>query len=290
MSFYDLYYDLAVQLNDTEADNLVNTKVWVNWTLRDLANMYEFPQLYKTVTTTGSSYDFDRVKKITTGSVISLFSDDASDIQVATVYGYEISSGKRTYKTEDVTLTGLTTASGAETFSFIDRIELASALSGNLTVADASRTLATGIIGEEQIGNDFKRVIKVNSSGDVKPMTLADRKLQFPNDSSINTKIYTANGSGIDIFGTVGGAVSIVYLQKHPYLINDYDESPIIAYGGVEESDIVECARLGWGVRYEDEQDGVLGKQSYKAKLMEIITEIIPGGDDFRKVEFARRR
>ena len=291
MDFYSLYYDLAVQLNDTASDNLVNTKVWINWTLRDLCNMYEFPELYKTITTTGSSYDFDRVKKLTANSVVSLFSDSASDTQVATIYGSTISSGARTYSTEDVTLTGVTTASGATSFSFVDRIEFASALNGNVSISAQSGVLkGSALIGETEIGNDRKRIIKVDSSGDLRPMSLADRKLKWTNDSSINQKVYTESGSKIDLFSTGGGSVDITYLKKHPYLINDYDESPIIAFGGVEESDIIEAAQLGWGLRFEDEQDGVIGKQRYKTKLMEIIGDIAYGGDDYRQIEQARRR
>jgi len=291
MDFYSLYYDLAVQLNDTASDSLKNTKVWINWTLRDLCNMYEFPELYKTVTTTGTSYDFDRVKKLTANSTVSLFSDSALDTQVATIYGSTISSGARTYSTEDVTLTGVTTASGATSFSFVDRIEFASALNGNVSISAQSGVLkGTALVGESEIGNDHKRVIKVDSSGDLRPMTLADRKLKWTNDSSITDKVYTESGSGIDLFQTGGGTVTITYLKKHPYLINDYDESPVISFGGVEASDIIECARLGWGLRFEDEQDGVVGKQVYKSKLLEIINDIVPGGDDSRRVQQTRRR
>jgi hypothetical protein len=283
-----MYYELGVLLNDTASDNLTRCKEWTNWTLKDLCNMWEFPQLYKTVTVTGSEYDFKRLDKLTASSVVGLVSDSASDIMVATVYGHSISSGVRTYSSEDITLTGAVTASGSTSFDFIERIEFAEALNGNVSVIANSVVKGTALIGEEVIANDFQKVIKVDSTGDVMPMTLADRKLRYTNDSSITEKIYTLNGTKLNLYGT--GSATITYLRKHPLLINDYDESPVIAYGGVMVSDIVEAARLGWGLRFEDEADGLVGKQSYKAKLMEIIAELDTGGDDFKQVRLARYR
>jgi len=288
MSFYDLYFDLAEELNDTATDNLTRTKKWINYTLKDLCNMYEFPALYDTATITGTSYDFDRLSPLTTAATVDLFSSSASDTQVATVYGSIINSGTRTYQSEDVTLTGATTASTTNNFNFIERIELASAAVGQISVASNSALKGVVEIGETKIANDFKRIIKVDASGDVQPMSLADRKLIWTNDSSINRKTYNMSGSTVTFYGT-STSRETTYLKKHPLLINDYDESPIIAYGGVEESDIVEAARLGWGLRFEDEQDGTMGKQMYKQKLAEIIAELTYGGDDKKKVSLTRR-
>lgn len=290
MSFFDLYYDLAVQLNDTADDALANTKVWINWTLRDLCNMYDFPQLYKTITITGSSYDFKRLQPLTSASAVSLFSDNSADTGItATVYGYQLSLGDRTYITENIALNGTATASGSSSFSHIERIELGGTTTGNISIsAQSGKLKGTMLPAETVIANDYKRIVKVDASGDVMPMEYADRKLKWTNDSSIDEKVYTVAGTTINLYG-VSGSKTIVYLTRHPWLINDLDTSPIIDMG-IEDSDLVEAARLGWGLRFEDEADGVMGKQMYKQKLSEIIGEIVFGGDDIQEVAYARRR
>jgi hypothetical protein len=287
--FYDLYYDLAELLNDTASDNLTRCKSWINYTLRDLANIYEHESLYKTMTLTGTSYNFDRLTKLTVLSVVSLFSTTSADTMTATVYGYQLASGVRTWKSENIVVNGTATATGSESFNYIDRIELGSTPVGQITISAQSGQVKGAIMaGETSVANDYKRIIKIDASGDVKPMTLQDRKLKWTTDSSIDEKVYTKEGATITLYGTSTPA-TLTYLTRHPILVEDYDESPLIKSGGVECQDIVEAARLGWGLRFEDEADGVIGKQQYKAKLEEIAGELIAGGDDARSVVLSRR-
>lgn len=287
MPFYSLYYDLAELLNDTESDNLTRCKTWINYTLSDLCKMFQFEELIERVTTTAESYNFKRITPYTSSSVISLVSDATADVQTATVYGYTISSGTRTWATENVALSGTVTASTTTLFSVLDRIELATAASGNISISESSAVHGIILPGETKIANDHQRIIKIDANGDVLPIADRDRLLRFPNDASYDNKYYTLRGSTIYFYGiTTGNRKTMYRYKQHPTLVNDYDESPLF----VQVQDIVEAARLGWGVRFEDEQDGVMGKQIYKQKLGEIIADRVSSSDKLKMVRLNRRR
>lgn len=275
MAFYDQYYDLADQLNDTADDNLARCKRWINWTYRDLANMYNFPELQESVSTTASSYDFKRLTNIKTAATVILISDEGADTDItATVYGYGLAAGVRTYQSENIALLGTATATGSENFSVIDRIELAETL-GNVTVVSGSVTIGTIIAGETKIANDFKKIVVVNANGDVEPMSVKDRKLKYNGDGNINSKIYTQTGSKVTFYGLGGATPTIDYNVKHPWLVDDYDESPLF----IEEADVVDVAWKGWGIRFEDENDGTGWKAQYEATLENIIANATMGSD-----------
>lgn len=274
MAYFDQYFDLAEQLNDTESDNLTRCKKWINWTYRDLTNMYNFPELQESVSTTASSYDFKRIDPIKTAGTVSFISDQGADTSItATIYGYSLSTTTRTYQTENVALLGTATASGSDSFSVIDRIELAETI-GNVTVYVGGVEVATILPGETSIANNFKKIIKVEASGDVIPMSTRDRILKYGTGDTTD-KVYTLTGSTVTFYGLGGATPTIYYQTKHPWLIEDYDESPLF----VEESDIVDAAWMGWGLRFEDEADGTQWKAQYEAKLQEIIGDNARGQD-----------
>jgi len=286
MAFYDLYYDLADQLNDTAIDNLTRCKKWINWTLRDLTNLYDFEELQDSVSTTASSYDFNRLSKITASTTIRLSSDSALDTGItATIFGYNLAGGTRTYLTENVAINGTATASSTSSFSVIDRIELAETV-GNITISDGADALGTILPGETLIANDFEKVIKIDASGDVKPISVRDRLLQFPGDADFDDKYYSIKGSVVTFYNLGGATPTIYYQRKHPLLIEDYDETPL----RVTDSDIVDAAWAGWGLRFEDESDGSQWKAAYKAKLQEIVADSIVGDDLIPRVRMYRRR
>jgi len=284
MAFFDMYYDLADQLNDTADDNLIRTKKWVNWTLRDLVNMFNFPELQQTVTTTADAYNFNRILPIKTASTITFVSNDSSDTAVtATVYGYNLSAKTRTLQSENVALNGTATASTTSNFAFIDRIELAETL-GDVTVSNGTGVISTILAGETVVGNDFKNIIKIDQNADVKPISTEDRLLQFPGDTNFAGKYYTQTGKTVQFYNATG-AKTIVYQRKHPWMINDYEEVALF----IEESDIVDAAWMGWGLRFEDEQGADNWKALYKRKLEEIIGNYNTPSDQVNKVVQSRR-
>lgn len=286
MAYFDMYYNLAENLNDTADDNLTRCKQWINYTLRDLANMYQFEELIESITTTASSYDFKRLKNIKTASTLHLISDATAEATTAQVYGYYLNSTTRTYYCENIVLTGTATANSTYSYNVIDRIELISACAGNITIANGTQDIGTLLPGETKIANDYSRVVKVdNQNGDVTPIADRDRLLKYPGNTNFDAMYYTLRGSDIYFYG-VTSEVTIYKYCKHPWLINDYDTSPLF----IEESDIVEAASLGWGLRFEDEADGTTGKQLYKAKLAEIIGNKCKTTDQVIKIKQSRKR
>ena len=286
MAFYDLYFDLADQLNDTADDNLTRCKKWINWTLRDLTNLYDFEELQDSVTTTASSYDFKRLDKLTSSTTIGMFSNSSADTAItATVFGYNLAGGTRTYQSENVAINGTATASTTNNFSVIDRIETAEAV-GDITVSDGTKELGVILSGETRIANDFEKIIKVDANGDVRPITNRDRLLQFPGDSNFDDKYYTVQGNVVTFYNLGGGTPTIYYQRKHPWMIEDYDEISL----RVTDSDIADAAWAGWGLRFEDESDGSQWKAAYKSKLQEIVADSIMGDDLVPRARSYRRR
>lgn len=286
MAFFDLYYGLAVELNDTADDNLTRCKDWINYTFRDLANMFQFEELIEVIGTTASSYDFNRLKNIKTASTLHLISDSTAEATTATVYGYSLSTTTRTWQSESIVLTGTATGTSTNSYNVIDRIELVSACAGNVTISNGTQLLGTMVVGETKIANNHIKIVEIdNVNGDLTPMSDRDRLLKYPGGTNYDQMIYTIRGSSVYFYGTTS-SVNIYRKIKHPWLVNDYDTSPLF----IEESDIIEAARLGWGLRFEDEQDGLIGKQSYKLKLSEIIANRVQSSDMVTMAKQSRRR
>lgn len=288
MAFLDLYYDLAVLLNDTATDNLTRCKDWINFTLSDLARMYQFEELVKVITTTADNYDFRKISPIKTTATLSFASTFSAEGTTANVYGYSLSGTTRTWQSESVPIVGTASVSTTNSYSVLDRIELITACEGNITVTSGTETISTMYVGESLATNNFNRIIKINAgSQDVIPITDRDRLLKYPSQTDYENYHYVNRGSRVYFYGVGDGVVKSMYVYiNHPKLINDYDESPLF----VPDPDIIEAARLGWGLRFEDEQDGLIGKQSYKAKLSEIVAMRSTPSDIVQMVKQARRR
>ena len=291
--FIELWQGLRDLMHDNATDQSASdAKRFINWTLKDLSNVYEWEFLRGTlqVTATGGSglYDLNVIQQLSATAQALYFQIDASADagSVVTVYGKQVpGSNANVIMTNDaVTMAAGATASGGTTFSHIDHIVKATTSGSVYVTTSASGGDVVAILGanDTYLSNDIQRITKVidqTASSDVIRYDYNTYQKGNPNDSSLGSiEAYDIDFDQKLRLMNISGTPSILILyQRFPkYLMYDQDrtEFPYQFY-----NQIIDACYQGYGLRYQDESDAWNGKVRYKELLNQIVSEWLMGRD-----------
>lgn len=280
--------DLAHENNDSTS--VANMKRFINWTLKDLANEYDWEFLRGEInlTATGGSgvYSIDPILQLSaTAEAIYGQSDATADGgDIIEVFGKSIpgSDADLIYQRDLITLVATATASGGVTFSHIDSIRRVAG-DGTILVTNSSGVvLATLANTDIYVSNDINKVNKLISNTNDKQVKLYDYST-YQKGNPDNSNLGDDSAYDIDHMGqlrlmnvTVNDIFRIIYQREPRYLFNDQDRTE---FKTALYPQIIDACYFGYVARYEDEADGTTLKAAYKAKMGQIIDAWLKGKD-----------
>jgi|ETNvirnome_2_300_1030623.scaffolds.fasta_scaffold01233_7 hypothetical protein len=289
-----LFIEMWAGLRDLMGDNntpgdINDAKRFINWTIRDLSQQYdwEFLRGTKSLTATGGSgvYDLSDIAQISATAETIYVQTDASadDGSIVTIFGKQIAaSSTLNISSDPVTIVATATASGSIVYSHIDSIRKA-ASTGSITVTtSAGGVISTLAASETYKSNDIRKINYITDDSNQKrvhPYDDSTYELGNPNGSSLgNFSAYDLDHeSMLKLFNVDANTVlSIIYQRVPRWLIKDQDRSE---YPESFISKIVNASYEGYGLRYRDQQDATLGKQRYLGLLRDIVSDWLVGKD-----------
>lgn len=293
-----LFIELWAGLRDLMGDNntagdINDAKRFINWTMADLANEYdwEFLRGEQSITATAGSsvYDLSQINQLTaTSETLYVFSDaSADDGSVVTIYGKQIAaSSTLNISSDPITIIGTATATGGIAYSHIDSIRK-NTTNGSVTVVTSTGgAVATLTANETYISNDLNKINFVVDTTNDKRIIPYDRST-YERGNPDGSNLGSYSGYDIDhegklrLFNVDANTILNVIYQRIPrWLINDSDRSE---FPRIFDSKIINAAYEGYGLRYRDQQDAQIGKQRYKALLQDIVESWVSGKDTPRQ-------
>ena len=183
--------------------------------------------------------------------------------------------------TDIITVIGSATATGGTTFSHISNLQRASGSGDFFVYTSTGGLIATLGEGETYLSNDVRKINRIvdrSNDRDVQRYDYNNYQKGNPNDSNLGSYAYydldyDSQLRLLNVQNTTD-VFRVLFQRQHKLLINDKDRSefPEDLYPA-----IVEAAYEGWGLRYQDEQDGVLGKQLYDSLREKIVRKWLSG-------------
>ena len=265
-------------------------KRFINWTLKDLANEYDWEFLRGEInlTATGGSgvYNLEAILQLSaTAETLYAQSDATADGgDILEVFGKSIpgSDADLIYQRDLMTLVATATATGGVSFSHIDGIRRVAG-DGTILVTNSEGTvLATLTSTDTYLANDVNKINKVISNSNdkqIKPYDYSTYQKGNPDNSDLGDD----GAYDIDYLGqlrlmnvTANDIFRIVYQREPKYLFNDQDRTE---FKTSLYPQIIEACYFGYVARYEDESDGTTLKAAYKTKLGQIIDAWLKGKD-----------
>lgn len=291
--FISLWQGVRDLMHDNSTTNATDdAKRFINWTIQDLANEYDWEFLRGSLNITASAgagiYSLQQLDQLTaTAETLYAYTDATADSGLPVyVYGKQIGASSNLTITADImSLIGTATATGGMTFSSIDSIRK-NTTSGTVTVVTSTGGVIATLSSTDRIkANDIRKINVVVDQNNSELMAAFDYNTYQqgnPNDSGRGTlQAYDIDfdpdyaNQSIRLMNVAVGRAALVIYQRIPrYLMRDNDRSefPEYLYPG-----IIEAAYEGWGLRYQDEADGSQAKLRYKELLQEIVRTWITG-------------
>lgn len=283
--FIELWQGVRDLMHDNNTDTAVaNAKRFVNWTLQDLGNRYDWEFLKGTLQLTASAgsglYVIDPIAQITaTGTTLYVYSDATADGgSTVKLLGKQIpgSNADVIQSCDVVTIIGTATATGGVGFSHLDSIQRATGSGTVYVVTSAGGVVASLGASTTYLANDIKQIDKVVDQTNNKIITrydYSDYQKGNPNDTNLTSdEAYDIDFNGqIRLMNVASGLSVLILYQRSPrYLINDIDrtEFPRFLY-----QKIINASWNGYGKRYQDEQDGTVGESIYTQLLDDIVSD-----------------
>jgi hypothetical protein len=291
-----LFIEMWSGLRDLMGDNNTATDIndakrFINWTVRDLAQQYdwEFLRGNKSLTASAGSgvYDLSNIAQIsaTAQSIYVQTDATADDGMTVTIFGKQIgASSQLNISSDPITVVGTATASGGIQYSHIDSIRKA-ASTGTITVTTAltgGDTIATLSASDTFIANDINKINYITDDSNQKRVHSYDEstyELGNPNGSNLgNYSAYDITHEGqLQLFNVDANVALSIFYQRNPrWLIKDQDRSE---FPEIFISKLVNAAYEGYGLRYRDQSDANFGKQRYIELLKDIVADWKNGKD-----------
>ena len=288
--FIEMWSGLRDLLGDNNtATDINDAKRFINWTIRDLAQQYdwEFLRGNKSLTATAGSgvYDLSNLAQIsaTAETIYAQTDATADDGLVVTIFGKQIAADSvLNISSDPITIVATATASGGIVYSHIDSIRKA-ASTGNITVTtSAGGVIATLTDSDTYVSNDINKINYITDDSNqkrVNPYDESTYELGNPNGSNLgNFSAYDLDHEGkLRLFNVDANvALAIIYQRIPRWLIKDQDRSE---FPDVFTSKIVNASYEGYGLRYRDQADANFGKQRYLDLLRDIVSDWVTAKD-----------
>lgn len=290
--FIELWIGLRDLLGDNEtAQDANDSKRFINWTLRDLSNRYdwEFLRGQKGLTATAGAglYDLTNIAQISATAQSIFIQTDASadDGSIVTIFGKQIAASSALNVSSDpVTLVATATASGAIQYSHLDSIRKAASTGTIIVTSSASGGDIIATLGptDTYLSNDINKINIITDTSNLKrvhPYDEATFEQGNPDGSNLgNFSAYDINHEGqLQLFNVEASVLLKIFYQRVPrWLIKDQDRSE---FPYIMTSKIINASYEGYGLRYRDQEDAQLGKQRYLGLLDDIVSDWKVGKD-----------
>ena len=293
--YIQLHDDLRKLMNDNDsAMARLNSKNFINYSLADIANEYdwEFLRGYITFTPTANgTYNLNPITQLTglSATIYGIAELSADDGKVINVFGKYINSTTSAYSqvVSAITVSASLTASAAQTYSTIDAFTKI-ATSGAITITTGGgNIIATLGATDTYVANDIRKISAVVDTARDKQVIRYDynKFLKGSPDESVDSDTLAWDvdyGSTVRVMNlntSVSHTYKVSYQRQNRPLINDWDRPLFPEYF---YQDIISYAWEVYGKRYQDEADAVNGSQLYMLKkelINEMIRKWVSGGD-----------
>lgn len=288
--FIELWAGLRDRLGDNNTPVDINdSKRFINWTMRDLSQKYDWEFLRGTKLLTASAgssvYDLSDIIQLEgSANTIYIQSDATADGgSIVTMYGKQIAaSSTLNISSDPITIIGSATATGGITYSHLDSIRKAVS-TGTITVTNSSsEVIATLSPTETYLSNDINKINFITDTSNLKQVRPYDESTYErgnPNGSNLgNFSAYDMDHEGkLRLFNVdTNVALSIIYQRIPRWLINDYDRSE---FSEVYNARIINACYEGYGLSYRDQASQEAGKARYDTLLGEIVSDWKIGKD-----------
>jgi len=291
-----MFIEIWAGLRDLMSDNnttvdISDNKRFINWTIRDLAQEYdwEFLRGQKTLVASAGSgvYDLNAITQLTaSANTIYVQSDSTADVgSIVTIYGKTVAASSTLDISSDpmTVLSGAsaTIATGANSYSHIDSIRK-NATTGTITVSTATETLATLAPTDTYVSNDLNKINFITDNSSQKRVFPYDTNMyELGNPAGSNLGNYsgydTDHEGKLRLFNVdANTSLNILYQRIPRWLVNDTDRSE---FPEIFNSKIIDSSYQGYGLRYRDQHDADIGKAKYISLLQEIVTNWKTGKD-----------
>ena len=291
--FIELWQGLNKSMGDNNnANDATEAKRFINYTLRDLSNRYDWEFLRGTKALTASAgsgiYDLNAIAQIsaTDQSIYVQSSVGSADAgAIVSVFGKQIAaSSELNISSDAITIADGVTASGSIQYSHIDSFRKA-ASTGDITVTTAlsgGDTIAIMSASETYIANDIRKINFINDDSNVKrvhPYDVNTYEKGNPNGSNLgNFSGYDlTHESKLNLFNVDAGVALSIFYQRTPrYLINDQDRGEFPEEFAPK---IIDACYQGYGLRFRDQADAQIGMQRYESLLDAMVADWKIGKD-----------
>lgn len=277
--FIELWKGLLDYYHDNNrATDIANAKLFINWSITDIANGFDWPFLRGNMSLDVSAdgvYVVDKFQQLSASANVYAIAFDSLDNGVIVQCHGKYVSGNTFYPVVDsLNCSAAVTASGSNYLNYIDYftkpITNGSVI---ITVGSGNILLILGA-NETCISNDVKKITSIIDPVNNKDATNLDYNTQSlgnPNASTSGSR----GGYDIDYLNRVRffninspRTYTINYQRNPKYLSENTDitEFPRWFY-----QDIIDYAHKVYGLRFQDEQDAWNGIQLKPVLLQEII-------------------
>lgn len=293
--YIQLYDDLRNLMNDNNSSQArLNAKNFINYSLKDIANEYDWEFLRGSTTFTPTAngvYDLNPITQLTglSATIYGIAEVSADDGKIVNIFGKYINSTTSAYSSymSAITVSAALTASASQTFSTIDAFTKPATSGAVYITTGGGNLICTLSADDTYVSNDIRKISAIVDTARDKNVTRYDYNtfVKGSPDESVDSDVLAWDvdyGSKVRVFNlstSVSHTYKVLYQRKNKLLVNDWDrpEFPEYFY-----PDIIQYAWEAYGKRYQDEADAVNGTQLYMLKkemINEIIRKWTSGGD-----------
>jgi type IV secretory pathway protease TraF len=292
--FIQLWSDLRNLYHDNKtATSFENAKLFINYSIRDIANEYDWEFLRNNKTITPSSdqeYSLNPITQLSalTANIYGIASAGADDGTIVSMFGAKINelvSSNPTITYDDTTFTVSAGVSASSTGWSDIQYFYKPVTNGSIFFTNGSTIIATLSATDTYIANDFRKINKIVDATNSQPLEAIDWSTQLEgnpsgtSNSDLRGYDYVGNGK-VRFFNVSGNPYTVIYQRKPRWLVNNQDrtEFPEEFY-----QDIVQYAYRVYGKQFQDEATAVPDQQIDDLKKMligNIIRKWTNGGDN----------
>lgn len=297
--YVELYRGLLDYYHDnTSTTDINNAKLFINWSIEDIANGYDWPFLRGTRDISVSAdgiYSLNAFSQLTASANIYAVAQSSADNGLVVQCHGKYASGDTYYNvSNNLNCSASVTASGSNFFNSIDHF-IKPITTGSVVITTGTNILLTLGATDTCVANDVKKITAIADAANNHQAV----EFNYSNQLQANPNASTSgNIGGYDIdynnqirFYNVNSARSYTVLyQRNPKYLSqntDISEFPRWFY-----QDIVDYAHKVYGLRFQDEADAWNGIQMKPMLLQEIIrkhTNMANSSPRVVPAQFARR-
>ena len=278
--FIELWRGLLDYYHDnTSTADINNAKLFINWSIEDIANIYNWPFLRGTMDLSVSAdglYSLNKFNQLSASANVYAIAQTSADNGVIVQCHGKYVSGNVYYNTvNDLNCSAGVTASASNFFNSIDHF-CKPITTGSIVITTGSTILCTLGATDTCISNDVRKITAIaDASGNrnAQEFDYNDQLLANPDGSTDGS----VGGYDIDYnnqirFFNIDSArtYSIVYQRNPKYLSanTDLTEFPRWFY-----QDIINYTHKVYGLRFQDENDAWNGISMKPMLLQDIVAK-----------------